>query len=207
MTKLFKSPLSSDQQDALKEIMNIGAGHAATALSQMLKKPVRINVPSVAWAQVEKAGDVFGAQEQVVSTVYLRLLGDLTGVILFSFSKDQARRLAALLLNEGAKPRPVLSEIAQSALKETANIRSGAYLGALTKFLKLKLLISTPGFAEDMAGAVVDGILIETSQNAQSLLAIETELTIAGEKIQAYFFFVPDTASFVKVLEVMGVQR
>lgn len=200
----MENRLNREQKDALREIVNIGAGNAATALSQMLNKKININVPKVNLCTIEKAVELFGDAETLVTAIYLQLLGDATGVILFPFCKEDARTLAGLLLGR-AKQTNVLSEMEQSALKETMTIISGAYLGAMAKLLKMRFLISSPALAEDMAGAIIDNILIETSKEADYVILVETEFIVVDEKILAYFFFIPDMLSLEKILNVMGV--
>lgn len=197
--------LTPEQTDALKEIVTIGAGNAATALSQMIKKKVIIDVPKVNLISIEESADVFGGAETLVTTVYLQLLGDISGVILFSFKKDEANHLADMLQGFDIGKTRVLNTMAQSALKETTTILSGAYLNAMSKLLNMRLLVSSPGFAQDMAGAVVDAILAETSKEADYAIIMDTELSITSEKIMAYFFFIPDMESLDKIMEAMGV--
>jgi chemotaxis protein CheC len=197
--------LTQLQIDALKEIVTIGAGNAATALSQMLKKKINITVPRADILPLDKAADIFGGAEVLVAAVYLELLGDAQGVILFAFDKNQANRLADLLLSKPLGTSKILDELGQSALKETATILSGAYLNALSKLLKMRLLISSPAFAEDMAGAIIDNILIETSKEADYFFVIDTELEVVAEKVKTYFFFVPDSGSLQKILHAIGM--
>ncbi|MFA4889704.1 MAG: chemotaxis protein CheC [Candidatus Omnitrophota bacterium] len=197
--------LTQLQTDALKEMVSIGAGNAATALSQLVKKKTTIKVPNATLCPIDKAPEVFGGAEVLVAAIYLRLLGDASGVILFSFEKNEAGRLADLLLAKAPGTTKILNEMDQSALKETATILSGAYLSAIAKFLKMRLLVSSPAFAEDMAGAIVDNILIETSKEADYFFIIDTDLEIVEEKVKAYFFFIPDAESLKKIMLAMGV--
>ncbi len=197
--------LTQEQRDALREIVTIGAGNAATALSQMLKKKVDIKVPDVSLTSIDKAPEVFGGAETLVTAIYLQLLGDVSGIILFSFQQDEANRLSDALLGLPLGKTKMLNDMARSALKETTTILSGAYLSAIGKLLKMRLLVSSPGFAQDMAGAIVDNILVETSKEADSALVMDTELNIVDEKIVAYFFFIPDVGSLRKILKVVGV--
>lgn len=201
----MSNTLSAEQIDALKEIVTIGSGNAATALSQMLKKTVEIKVPKVNVCSIGDAPCIFGGSEKLVTAIYLQLLGDASGVILFSFGKEEAGRLADLLLGQKVGQTKILNQMAQSALKEASTILTGAYLSALAKLLKMRLLISSPGFAEDMAGAIVDSVLAETSKTADFAIVIDTELRILDEKVMAYFFFIPDTESLAKIMKAVGV--
>jgi len=197
---------NENQMDALKEIVSIGAGNAATALSQLLHQKVNIAVPTVNLTTIDKAQDVFGEPETLVVAVYLQLLGDATGVILVSFRRDEALRLSDILLGREPGKTKMLHEIEESALKESATILIGAYLGALAKILKMRLLVSAPATAQDMAGAVVDNILIEISKEADYTLVIDTELKIIDEKVVTYFFFIPDKDSLGKIFDAIGVK-
>ena len=202
----MNSYLTDEQKDAMKEIVSIGAGNAATALSQMLSKRVTIKVPNVNLVTLESAAEVFGSAETLVIAIYLQLLGDASGVILLSFNKDEAARIIGILL--GKKPDQksnILSEMAQSALKETATILSGAYLGAMGKLLKMRFLVSSPALAQDMAGAILNNILIEVAKEADHAIIAASELNIVDEKIMSYFFFVPDIKSLKQILKKIGM--
>jgi len=196
---------SALQVDAVKEIVNIGAGNAATALSQMINKKIIITVPKVNFLALDKVPDIFGNPETLVSAIYLELLGDATGVVLFVSNKKDTNNLVDLLLGKKLGTTKILNDIGTSALKETGTILTGAYLNSIAKFLNMKLLMSSPSFVEDMAGAIIDNILIETSKQADYFFVIDTDLEIADEKIRTYFFFVPDVCSLKKMLNNMGV--
>ena len=197
--------LNNEQTDAFREVATIGAGNAATALSQLINKKIDINVPNVNMVSVANVPDIFGSPEELVSSVYLALLGDISGVMLLTYSKEESLRLADLLLGKEKGKTKILNDMAQSALKECATILSGSYLNAMAKLLHLKLLMSAPGFALDMAGAIVDGILAETSKEADYAIVVNTELIVVGEKVMSYFFFIPDTKSLDKLIKMMGV--
>ncbi|MBU1922594.1 chemotaxis protein CheC [Patescibacteria group bacterium] len=201
----MQNKLKQEQIDALKEIVSIGAGNAATALSQMLKRKTNILVPKVTLAPIDKVALVFGGAELLVTAVYLQVLGDVSGVILFSFHKDDATRFADLLLGQSLGKTKVLNEIARSALKEASTILTGAYLSALAKLLNMRLLISSPALAQDMAGAIVNNILAETSKEGDYSIVIDSEFEIVDQKVMAYFFFIPDKESLDKILKAMNV--
>ena len=99
----------------------------------------------------------------------------------------------------------MLNEMATSALKETGTILSGSYLSALAKLIKVRALLSAPGLAQDMAGAIVDAILAEISTKADYAIVINTELAIVDEKVMAYFFFIPDVDSIEMIMQSIGV--
>ncbi|OGP59616.1 MAG: CheY-P-specific phosphatase CheC [Deltaproteobacteria bacterium RBG_13_61_14] len=192
--------------DALQEICNIGMGHAATALSQMIGKTVNLNVPKVTLAGLDQVPDIIGGAEQVVVGIYLQVWGDFRGNLLLIFPRDSAQNLNALLTGQPATSELILSEIHASALKEVANILAGAYLGAMGNLLGLSLLPSVPSLAFDMAGAIVDYILIELGQESDLTLVVETQFFGMGSTIRGHFFLLPDPNSLKLILEASRVE-
>jgi len=192
--------------DALQEICNIGMGHAATALSQMIGKTVNLKVPKVTLAGLDQVPDIIGGAEQVVVGIYLQVWGDFRGNLLLIFPRDSAQNLNALLTGQPATSELILSEIHASALKEVANILAGAYLGAMGNLLGLSLLPSVPSLAFDMAGAIVDYILIELGQESDLTLVVETQFFGMGSTIRGHFFLLPDPNSLKLILEASRVE-
>ena len=95
--------LGAIQLDALREVSNMGAGHAATALSQMTNTRIMINVPRLQVTPLEEVPDIMGNPEDVVAAVLMHMLGDLTGRTLLVFPKPTAARLARMLCADNAK--------------------------------------------------------------------------------------------------------
>src|SRR6476620_2402141 len=90
--------LKESQLDAMREVANIGAGHAATALSQMTNRTIMINVPEVNIRALADVGDLFGAPDDVVAAVLIHMMCDLTGRTLVLISQQSARQLCDILL-------------------------------------------------------------------------------------------------------------
>jgi chemotaxis protein CheC len=198
--------LSAGQLDALQEISNIGMGHAATALSQLTGDRVELRVPRVTVTDIAEVPELLGGAEQLVVGVTLRILGDARGNILLIFPQESARQLLARLLGAAAGGEE-LDEIAVSTLKEVGNILASAYLNALGSLLHLTMIPSIPLLANDMAGAVVDAVLIELSQEGDLALMVETEFCgeVPGqEAIRGHFFLLPDAASLQVVFGAVG---
>jgi len=201
----MSAKFSKAKRDVLREIVTIGGGNAATAANQMLRKKVNVGVPAVSLIPVEKAAEIFGGEEDLVTAIYLHLLGDVSGVMLLILRKDEAKRLADLLLRREPGKSKILNELAQSSLKETATILSGAYLNAIAQLLRMRFLVSSPCLKQDMAGVIVNNVLIETAKDTDYAIIAETEFRIIEERIQFYFFFIPDEPSLAKIMKVLGV--
>lgn len=200
------SRLNERQLDALKEISNIGMGHAATALSQLVGETIFLRVPRVTVTDIAQVPDLMGGAERVVIGITLRILGDARGNILLVFPKESAQQLLACLLRQN-EAEPILNELGASTLKEVGNILASAYLNALGSLLHMTLIPSVPMLAHDMAGAVIDYVLIELSQEGDLALMVETEfhgVTAATQGIKGHFFLLPDPASLGLILDAVG---
>ncbi len=198
--------LTAGQLDTLKEISNIGMGHAATALSQLIGERVFLRVPQLKITGLTEVPDLLGGPEEVIVGITLQILGDARGSILLIFPRESSYRLLSRLLGEKGKT-PFLTELSASTLKEVGNILASAYLSALGSLLQMHLIPSIPLLAFDMAGAVVDHVLIQLSQNSDQALMVETEFygqSDPEEAIRGHFFLLPDPASLKLLLEAVG---
>lgn len=194
--------LTDQEMDELKEIINIGAGNASTALSQMVNKKVMINVPSAYVDKIEKIPELLGKTEEVMTVVLLKILGEIPGIMLLMFPPQSALELAGLLTQHHKKDVKVLDEIDRSALREVGNILSGASMTALSKFLDMNILQSVPEAATDMLGSVVDSILVDIGKTSETVLVFKVNFQVEGDSIQGNLFFLFDPKSTSKILEI-----
>lgn len=200
--------LNEMQLDALREVGNIGAGNAATALSKVVGKRVKMEVPLVKILPLKYVPDWLGGPEKEVLGVYLTMSGAANGHILFVMTIEDALKIMNILLGDLTPSREQvldMDEIARSAMEEIGNILSSSYLSALADFTGLRLNHSVPALAIDMAGAIVDVILIEISKRGDYALLIETEFVEEENKIKGYFMLIPDTGSLEIILQAIGV--
>lgn len=190
------------QLDALREVGNIGSGNAAVALSTMVDKKVLLSVPRASLVPLVKVSDLVGGAETPVVGVYLHISGDASGSMLLLLAEASAAELADLMV---ADPEEELTTVEQSALQETGSILAGSYLNALSQMTGILLRPSVPGFAMDMAGAIIDFILVEISQSEDYVLVIETEFDISQHKICGHLILFPDLGSLDIILGRLGV--
>jgi chemotaxis protein CheC len=198
--------LKAIQLDALREVANIGAGHAATALSQMVGQTIMISVPTINVARLEDVPPQVGEPDQPVAAVLMHMLGDLTGRTLLVFPRRTAVRLAELLLRHST-PGEDFSEMQQSAIKEAGNILSSAYMNALADFMGMLLLPSPPSLAIDMSTAVLTTAYLQFGSDKDYVFCVESEfrLSDADEKLSGYFLLLPDAASLQAILRAVRV--
>ncbi len=198
--------LRPDQLDALREVANIGAGHAATALSQMTGNTIMISVPTINVAALEEVPPQISAPEEPVAAVLMNMMGDLTGKTLLVFPKQTAKRLAELMLRRPlGDPEGELSELEQSAIKEAGNILSGAYMNALSDFMGLMLLNSPPSLAIDMSAAVLTTAYLQFGSDRDYVFCVESEFYMkdVDEHLRGFFLLLPDLASLQVILKSM----
>jgi len=198
--------LSKSQCDALREISNIGMGHAATALSQLIGQTIMLRVPRITVTDISQVPDLLGGAEQLVAGITLKVLGDARGAVLLIFPQESIRRLASMLI-PGQSEDPAQNEMGASLLREVGNILSSAFLNALGGLLNMTLIPSIPMLAYDMAGAVVDEVLIELARDSDLALLVETEFyghDAGNSSISGHFLLLPDPASLAIMMRAIG---
>lgn len=190
--------------DVLKEIGNIGAGNAMTALSQMLQCKVDMKVPQVRLLEFQEVGSLMGGEEQLMVGVYLAVEGDITGSIMFLVKQDSAKHLVDKLMMGMGSDGPDLNEMELSAMKEISNIITGAYLNSLSTLTNLKIYPSPPALTMDMAGAILSVPAIEFGTIGDKILLIQSQFYDEVE-IDGYFILIPDLESYGKILSSLGL--
>jgi len=199
--------LKERQLDALRETANIGAGHAASALSQMTNSTIMITVPTITIAALEDVPSQIEDGEEPIAAVLMHMMGDLTGRTLLVFPRPTAIKLAQLMLRRPLDPNGEFGELEQSAIKEAGNILSGAYMNALSEFMGLLLLPSPPSLAVDMSAAVLTTAYLQFGAERDMVFAIETQFYFQGQndRLRGFFLLLPDVASLQTLLRAVRV--
>ena len=203
MAELSLETMSQEYYDILKELGNIGAGYATTALAQMLQCKVDMSVPQVRLLEFREVGEAMGGEEEIMAGIYLGVEGDITGSIMFLLEKNSARFLVSKLMGmemEGEE----FSEMEFSAMKEVGNIITGAYLNSLSSLTNLKIFPTVPDVAVDMAGAIMSVPAIQFGAVGDRMLLIQTQF-FDEVAIDGYFILIPDLESYSKILSALGM--
>ena len=197
--------VSQQYYDVLKEIGNIGAGNAMTALSQMLQCKVDMKVPQVRLLEFSEVGDLVGGDEQVMVAVFLGVEGDITGSMMFMLQEQSARHLIQKttmgLVPEGSE----FEEMGLSAMQEVGNIITGAYLNSLSSMTSLTIFPSPPALTIDMAGAILSVPAIQFGIYGDKILLIQSQF-YDEIQLDGYFILRPDLESYEKILAALGIQ-
>lgn len=197
--------LSPSALDALREVANIGAGHAATALSQITGQQIMISVPRINISAIEDVPSQIADGEEPVAAVAMKVAGELTGLTLLVFPEFTAHRVAGLMM--GGRAVADFGALEQSALKEAGNILSAAYLNALAEFLHMRILNSPPELAVEMSDAVLSTSYVETAGGASHVFCVESEFQLQNDvaPLRGFFLLIPDPASLRAMLTAIRV--
>ncbi len=195
--------MSDEYFDVLKELGNIGAGNATTALSQMMQCKVDMSVPQVKLMEFKELGQLMGGEEIIMAGIYLAIEGDVAGSIMFLLEKQAARHLVNKLMGTSIEGEE-FSEMEFSALKEVGNIITAAYLNSLASLTNLKLQPSVPDLTVDMAGAILSVPAIEFGTLGDKMLLIQTQF-FDDMVLDGYFILVPNLDSYSKILSALGL--
>ena len=193
------------KMDVLKEVGNIGAGNAATALSRLLDKPIDMAVPKVQLLPFGEITESVGGSEKTVIAVFFRVEGDAPGNLFFIMTPDAAKRLLNRLAGINISEGTDFSEMEWSALSEIGNILAGSYLSSLADFTNLSMSPTVPAITMDMAGAIVSYGLLQFGEMGNDALLIDTTFIEGNDEVEGQFFLIPDPESFGKIFTSLGV--
>lgn len=190
--------------DVLKELGNIGAGSAATALANMLSAKVDMKVPNVRVLEFKDVANILGGEENLIVGIYFEMRQDLVGNMMFALDIPSAKNLTNLLYSR-TKNDEELDDMDISILSEVGNILSGSYANALSTLTGMDIFISVPSISIDMAGAILSVPAIQFGHMGDHALMIETVFEGNDQLVSGNFFLLPDMGSFDKILKVLGV--
>ena len=194
--------LSTIQSDAIQELGNIGAAHAATTLSQMLGSTIEMSVPAVTIVDLSHLAEYMG--EESAAMVAFELQGDIPhgGYILFYITRESAIRMTNTMLGLTETNRP-LSEMDESALLEVGNIMVSAFLDATAELLGFVMLPSPPALTIDMAHAAMQSLIAQMQEETNEVLLFSTELTCEEYKVDSDIIMMPERSTLNKIIELL----
>jgi chemotaxis protein CheC len=198
-----------ERQDVLREIANIGAGHAATALASLLERPIEQSVPNVMVISLGDMPQYLGGAEKLVVAGMLDISGDLSGFFIVVLEVGQADKLISMMMGKdtGKKQKNTIdrySSVEKSVITETVNILGGSYLTALSEMTGLNGYPSPPYLCVDMVGAVMNVAIAEAGKTGDFAVFFQSELYNEKDRIIGDLFLIPDKSSCNKILESLG---
>lgn len=196
--------ITDEEMDMLREAGNIASGNAMTSLSKLINSTLDMSVAKVRIEKIEGLAEVLGDAEEVIAGMVINVFGDLNAMLLLAFEPESAIGIVNMILSKNVEDLSQFDEIDHSVLCETGNILAGSYLSALNTFTGLKLDVSTPQIAIDMAGAVLSYPAIEFVRNDNSMLFIETVFQDVNGLLNGTYILILDNESYNKIIDSMG---
>ncbi len=192
-------PISSLQLDVMNEIGNMGAGHAATALSLLMGRKVDMAVPATKFLSIEAGCAELSREGEVGVGVEVGLAGSIDGLTLLTVDENSALHLLEafgdMLAGQGLD-----DELAQSALMEIGNIVTGSFLTAISDFLGETASALPPRFIHDYFDAFVCNVVVAGCSNVDGLLVFKTELTVDDRCVSSDLVFLPSPEAFALIM-------
>ena len=197
--------LNLQELDVMKEIGSIGTGHAATALSKLLQREVRITIPKVQILDFDGAVKRIGKEEEIIGATLVQMSGDLDGLMLFLYDKRFARKMLKKLLQTEYKDFDAMDDMAFSALKEVGNIIICSYINAFSQLVHVDLNLSVPSSTVNMLGGILTVPMAEFGYESDKLMYSNADFLMDGKSLPSWLLMLPDIHSLNTILEKLGV--
>lgn len=204
--------LNPEQLDVFREIGNIGAGNAVTALAGILGREINMSVPEAQVLPFNDIVNILNGPESLVAGMLVDMTGGLSGYILLIMDILNAYEMVSMALGEADRPTPdALStadfgEMDISVLTEVANIMVGSYLSSIYSLTGLDVKPSVPQIAMDMLGAIISIAAIEYGQIGDSVLLLKTNFADVDKVMSGHFFLIPDYESYRILMQSLGME-
>lgn len=192
-------------QSAVREIANIGLGHATTALATMTGKAFNMSVPDAESIALEQIPERLGGGEHVVAGIYMPIAGEVEGHIAFLLPWSSAQALWRMLLQDCPDDLSGLDALYASALMEVGNIIDSSFLCAISDMTSLRMESTPPNLCVDMGHAVLQAIVCEASRSDAAALAIRTTISDETSQVEGFFVFIPTVGGLKKVFASLGI--
>lgn len=196
--------VKDEELDMLREAGNIASGNAMTALSQLINSTLDMSVARVKIDTIQELPEVLGSPEEVIAGMLINVSGDFNAMLLLAFETESAIGIVNRMLGKNLKGLEEFDEMAHSVLCETGNILAGTYLSALNTFTGLKLDISSPQIAIDMAGAILSNPAIEFVREDNTMLFIETVFKDVNGLLNGTYILIFDNVAYSRVINSLG---
>lgn len=198
--------LNDQHMDVLREIGNIGAGNAATALAAMLDEKVAISLPRVRITDFDTAVSALGGAERITVGVLVNFAGEARGMIMFLLKMEDAQNITNMLLGDMEdEAEGQLSELKISAIKEIGNILSSSYIGSLSTLTGLQIQLSIPYVAVDMAGALMSVPVIEFGAVGDNVMFIEEHFSAEEQHLTSNIVMFAEMDTLKIIMERLGM--
>lgn len=206
--KSMPQELSALQSDALREMGNIGSGHAATALSKLLNETVMVDIPRVKiLSEADISRELTLKDDQIMVGVFQKIYGRVNGSILITIQRDHAFKLVDIMASRSKGETKFLGLMEVSILEEVGNILTGSYLTALSNLTGLVLLPSVPTAVVDVLSSLIDRAVTASGsdQQASKAILVETGMSVLMLDLLGSVYLFPTADSLQVIFESLGL--
>ena len=197
--------LSSLELDALREVGSIGTGNAATALSTLLNREVRITVPEVRFMGYNEAIEWMGGPEAVTAGVLVGMSHQMSGIMLAVQQLEFINLVLGSMLDDHINDYSEMDELRQSTLIEVGNIMISTFINALSGLADMSIKLTVPAFAVDMQGAILSVPMAEYGGTSDYIMMIAGHFICDGKQVPCHLILSPDLRSLNFLLKKLGV--
>lgn len=197
--------LNDEQIDVLREIGNIGAGNAATALASLLDDRVEITLPKVKIVDFDVAVNSLGGAEAMTVGVLVNFSGEASGMIMFLLNMEDAKGVTDILVGNQEDESEKMSELKLSAISEIGNIMSASYINSISTLTGLTINVSIPYIAIDMAGALMSVPLIEFGTLGDKVMYIEENFIGKFHNLKSSIIMFAEIDTLKTIMERLGI--
>lgn len=190
------------QLDIIKELTNIGGGNAATSISQLINKPVNMEVPSIRILNYSEVYEKIMPEDEMVNGVVMRMLGGAEGTFLFIIGEKASNDIVKMMIPDGIE---ITEELSDSAIRELVNIVAASYLNAISKMIDVNFISSVPLLVKDMFAAILSSVYIDSEQYDENIMIIRNEFLYQGDRIDSSLYFIPKPGVLTKLFNKIGI--
>lgn len=191
--------LNEVQQDALTEIIHIGYGRAASALSAMTHQRVQLAVPELSLVEVRDLHRSLGLElgSQMVS-VNQTFLGPISGTAMLLLERKAAISLARILGETSATG--ALDGYTGDIITEVGNIQLNACLGVFGSLLRVQINFAVPVLHADATAEFFKSIQVQ-SEPLSHAVVVKTRFTLKDTEVAGVMVMVMGVTSLERVLQ------
>ena len=199
------SSLSEMHISALKEIGNIGAGNACTALATFMNTMVDMTVPNVRMLDPAMVNKMIAVDKGVVLGIKVGIKEDLTGMLISIVSKEFASRLINVYYPKELNSLSDIDDMDRSVLCEMGNITSGACANSLATLTGMVVDIIPPEALSCSVSELLKLPVDAFSKNGEKVVVIDEEFKVERTELSSHLFIILDSESLNKVFERIGL--
>ncbi|MCW5940132.1 MAG: chemotaxis protein CheC [Fimbriimonadaceae bacterium] len=201
-----ESSIEQLQDSCLRELTNIGLGHATMALASLTGQNFNMDVPSMSVTAAPDLTCVFTNPEELTVAVSMPFTGDVQGQTAFFFPWASAQRLSRLLTGLAPADLDSIDELFGSTILEVGNILCSSFLNAISDMTGLRMEATPPAVSIDGAQSIVSTLIVEACFQDTQILTLETRIfEESSETLDGRFLCMPASGGLQTVFERLGV--